>query len=166
MLAAAQRAKAPSLASVGISEHLFGIAVGGMEFEPRGCSPERAVTGKIRNGRQVAASNLCTLLHPARVVLNVLSHLRPAACEVTCLVPPSSHFTLSLRPYNLMLSGPGASGEQETPAPGARRTVKFPTHRNSDQLSALRCASDHRDRDGYGQVWAAQLSEVRRAVHH
>src|SRR5579862_6183063 len=69
----------------GINEYLFGIALNGMQLEPSGCSAEGTVTGKIRNRRQVTALNIRRFLHPMRIVLNVLSDLRPTACEVSCL---------------------------------------------------------------------------------
>ncbi len=47
-------ARVPSRAVwVEMTNHLFGIAVSGVELEPRGCSPERTVAVRIRNGRQV-----------------------------------------------------------------------------------------------------------------
>ncbi len=35
-----------------------GIVGGGMELEPRGCSPEWTMAGKIRNRRQMTALNI------------------------------------------------------------------------------------------------------------
>ncbi len=81
----------PSWLLVGSTDDLFGIALSGMQLEPSDGAAERTVGGKIRKGRQVSALNICALLHPTRVVLNVPSHLRPAACEVSCLCLPRSH---------------------------------------------------------------------------
>ena len=68
---------------------LSGIG-GGTELEPRGCSPEWTVAGKLRNRRQITAPNIWGLVHPRWIVLNALPHLRPAACEVSCLRLPWS----------------------------------------------------------------------------
>ena len=74
--------EAPTWCQLESIEYLFGIAVSGMKLEPRSCSPEWAVASKIRNGRQVSALNIRRLLHPTRIVSNVLYHLRPVACQL------------------------------------------------------------------------------------
>lgn len=53
--------------------------------------PRTDWAGEIRSGRQVTALNIRSLLHPRRIVLDVLSHRRPAACELSCLGLPRSH---------------------------------------------------------------------------
>jgi hypothetical protein len=74
--------EAPTWCQLESIEYLFGIAVSGMKLEPRSCSPEWALASKIRNGRQVSALNIRRLLHPTRIVSNVLYHLRPVACQL------------------------------------------------------------------------------------
>jgi len=60
------------------SKDSFGIAVRAIAFEPSGSS-KGTVASEIREGRQITTLNLRSLLHPRRIVLNVLPNLRPAA---------------------------------------------------------------------------------------
>ena len=60
------------------SKDSFGIAVRAIAFEPSGSS-KGTVASEIREGRQITTLNLRSLLHPRRIVLNVLHNLRPAA---------------------------------------------------------------------------------------
>jgi hypothetical protein len=66
------------------STDLFGFAGGGsVELEPGVAAAEGAVAGEIWDGRQVAAGNVGSLLHPMRIVWNALPNLRPRACETS-----------------------------------------------------------------------------------
>ncbi len=73
------------------TDDLVGISVSGMDLEPRGCSPEWTVAGEVWDGRQVTALNIQRLLHPTRIIIDVLSQLRPTACEMPCLGLPCCH---------------------------------------------------------------------------
>ena len=70
------------------STGLFGI---GMAPEPR-LEPSGAtkwtVAGKIWNGRQITTLSFRSVLHPRRIVLNVLTNLRPATYEMSGLHVP------------------------------------------------------------------------------
>jgi hypothetical protein len=59
----------------------------GIAFEPRGTT-KWTVAGEIRKRRQITTLNVRSLLHPRRIVLNVLTDLRPAACQMPCLHLP------------------------------------------------------------------------------
>jgi hypothetical protein len=65
----------------------FGIAVRGIAVEPSGSS-KWTVAGEIWKGRQITTLNVRSLLHPRRIVLKVLTNLRPSAFEMPCLNLP------------------------------------------------------------------------------
>jgi hypothetical protein len=69
------------------SGDLFGIAVRSIAFEPRR-SAKRTVAGEIRKRRHITTLNVRSFLHPKRIVLKVLTNLRPAPDEMPCLNLP------------------------------------------------------------------------------